>query len=221
LSNALVVQRHPRIVVDKVVHLRGARLVFTYSRYEVAPPGQQAAAPRTPVLRVRATDVTNDWVKRRLAELGPREELAWHSCVECDGIGFHIPMIDFLGRPKKTVLHKLNELLAEKLGLRGHFIFFETGRSFHGYFPDLIPDHVWHRYLGDLLLVNCNNHQDVIDSRWVGHALVRGFTALRWSHNTTRYAAMPELWLAPERSETPADLRTNSHHSRVLVNGRQ
>jgi len=193
LSNALIVQGHPCLLVEQIVARRGADLIFTYSRYEVAPPGLQAAAPRSNMLQVPACDVTPDWLADRFAELGPNEEMAWHSWVECKGVGFHIPMIDFFSRPTHSVLCEVSRMLTAEMGLSRHFDFFETGRSFHGYFSDLIPERAWPKYLGHLLSLNEHDRPPVIDTRWVGHALVRGFTALRWSHNTNRYRAMPRL----------------------------
>jgi hypothetical protein len=193
LSNTLIVQGHPCLVLEEIEARHGANLVFAYSRYEVAQPGFQAAAPRSPVLRVSASDVTADWLIDRFAELGPNEELAWHSSVECNGVGFHIPMIDFVNRPSRSVLCDLGRMLATEMGLTTHLILFETGQSFHGYFPDLIPVSDWSKYLGNLLLLNEYDCLPVIDARWIGHALVRGFSALRWSQNTSRYRAMPRL----------------------------
>lgn len=184
---------HPRLLVEQIVARRGTELIFTYSRYEVAAAGLQATAPRSDVLRVPACDVTPEWLVERFAELGPTEELAWHSWVEYKGAGFHIPMIDFVSRPAPSVLHELGSTLAAEMDLNGQFVFFDTGRSFHGYFPDLIAEHAWPRYLGQLLILNEPARPPLIDTRWVGHALVRGFAALRWSHNTTRYEAMPRL----------------------------
>jgi hypothetical protein len=95
LSSALVIQQHPLILMKQIADCHGADLVFTYSRYEIAPPGLQAVARRTPPLRVSAPELTSEWLADRLTELGPTEELAWHSWVEWKGIGFHIPMIDW------------------------------------------------------------------------------------------------------------------------------
>lgn len=191
LNNAQIVEGHPLLVVEHIVARRGAELTFMYSRYEVAQPGLQAIAPRSAVLRVRACDVTPDWLADRFAELSPNEELAWHSSVECKGVGFHIPMIDLVNSPSRSGLRELSRMLVSEMGLSGDFVFFETGQSFHGYFPDLIPEHAWPKYLGQLLLLNEHDGSPMIDTRWVGHALVRGFTALRWSHNTNRYRAIP------------------------------
>jgi hypothetical protein len=122
--------------------------------------------------------------------------MAWHSWVESKSLGFHIPMIDFLDQPDQSTLHDLAIIISE-IGFQGSFVFFDTGRSFHGYFPGLIAERMWPDYLGRLLLVNRPNHSPTVDTRWVGHALVRRFAALRWSHNTTRYLAMPRCVTLP------------------------
>jgi hypothetical protein len=193
LSKTLTLQGHPCLVMEEIAGRHGRDLIFTYSRYRVAPPGQQAKAPRSTVLRVAAHDVTPDWLADRFEELGPHEELAWHSWVQWKGVAFHIPMIDFVNHPSYSSLCEISRMLTAEMDLRGDFAFFETGSSFHGYFPDLITEQAWPRYLGQLLLLNEHERQPVIDTRWVGHALVRGFSALRWSHNTRRYQAMPRL----------------------------
>jgi hypothetical protein len=193
LSDAPIVQGHPCLIVEEIAARHGTDVIFSYSRYEVAPPGLQAVAPRSEVLRVPACDVTPNWVADRFAELGPSEEMAWHSWVECRGVGFHIPMIDFMGRPARPVLCQLGRVLEAEMELRSSLAVFDTGRSFHGYFPDLIPEAAWPKYLGELLILNAHHRPPVVDTRWVGHALVRGFTALRWSNNTDRYRAMPNL----------------------------
>ena len=193
LSNGIMIHLHPRFIVDEIIARHGTELTFTYSRYEVASPGQQAAARRSAVLRVCACEVTDQWLIDRLAELGPTEELAWHSWVNYKGGGFHIPMIDLMGLPPCSLLRDLDIRLAAEMGFNSHFVFWKTGRSFHGYLPELIPENAWQRYLGQLLLLNEDDRTPLVDARWVGHALVRGFAALRWSHNTSRYVAMPQV----------------------------
>jgi hypothetical protein len=189
----LVVEKHPLIVVENIIARHGDGLTFTYSRYEIAQPGFQGMAPRSAVLRVRGRDVTSDWVDDRLHELRLNEELAWHSWVEREGGGFHIPMIDLVNSPPPSSLRELSRMLATDLNLGGDFIFFVTGQSFLGYFPDLISERTWLTYLGQLLLLDKHDRPPIIDTRWVGHALARGFSALRWSNNTNRYRAMPRL----------------------------
>ncbi len=198
LSNALIVQGHPSLIVEQIAARHGGDLIFTYSRYQVAAPGLQAAAPRSDVQQVPAGDITPDWLTERFAELGPNQEMAWHSWAECKGMGFHIPMIDFIDRPPDSALGDVSRTVATEMNLRGQFIFFETGRSLHAYFPELILESAWPKYLGQLLILNESDRTPLVDTRWVGHALARGFTALRWSHNTNRYRTLPHLVSVPE-----------------------
>jgi hypothetical protein len=195
LSNALIIQEHPGLVVEEITGRYGPNLTFTYSRYEVAPPGLQAMARRSAVLEVLGSDVTPEWIADHLSDLGPNEELAWHSRVDCKGVSLHIPMVDFVGRPDRSLLRDAGRTLTAEIGIHGSLIVFDTERSFHGYFADLISEQAWPKYLGELLLLNETNRPPVVDARWVGHSLARGFTALRWSKNTNRYPAMPRLAL--------------------------
>jgi len=193
LNKRLSFGSHPFLLLELIVASSGPDLIFTYSRYEVAPPGLQEMAPRSDVLRVSASELTLNWVSERFAELGPTEELAWHSLVEYRGSNFHIPMIDFVNQPTHCELQRIGNELKAEMKLNNQFFFYDTGRSFHGYSPTLIPEHAWSKYFGRLLVFNKRDHLPVIDSRWVGHALLRGFAALRWSHNTSRYQAIPGL----------------------------
>lgn len=193
MNNELIIELHPLLLVESIITRYGTALNFTYSFYEVAEPGRQAVAPRSDVLKVRAADVTPDWVVDRFRELKSNEELAWHSWVEREERGFHIPMIDLVGRPSVPRLRELSRMVAASMHLNSDFVFFETGQSLHGYLPELIPEASWHRYLGELLVLDQRDWPHLIDTRWVGHALARGFSALRWSKNTDRYRAMPRL----------------------------
>src|SRR6266851_3052877 len=121
----MIIQQHPCLLLEDIVARRRGELIFTYSRYEVAEPGHQAMAPRSAVLRVSSRDLTPEWLVDRFAELGPNEEMAWHSWVECKGAGFHIPMIDFVSQPSRQELYELGRMLAAEMGLNGHFAFFE------------------------------------------------------------------------------------------------
>jgi hypothetical protein len=108
-------------------------------------------------------------------------------------------MVDFVNRPDRLVLRKLEYALATETGLDERCILFHSGRSLHGYFPNLIPRQVWPKYLGRLLVLNEHGRPPVIDTRWVGYALMRGFGSLRWSHNTSRYLSIPRIARRPGR----------------------
>jgi hypothetical protein len=88
-----VTQGHPFYAVEEIKRQVSPDARFTYSIYEVAPPGSQAQAPRTDELRIRAVDLTTAWLTARLDELGPRQELAWHSKVDSNEETFHWSML--------------------------------------------------------------------------------------------------------------------------------
>jgi hypothetical protein len=45
--------------------------------------------------------------------------------------------------------------------------------------------------MGSLLLLNKPSGFKLIDERWVGHRIMAGYSALRWSCNTKQYKKMP------------------------------
>ena len=47
--------------------------------------------------------------------------------------------------------------------------------------------------MGSLLLVNPpHSSNNIIDTRWIGHRIRSGFSALRWSNNSGTYKAVPK-----------------------------
>ena len=126
------------------------------------------------------------------AGLESDEEIAFHSKVTTQsGATLHVPMIDFLGALEDEHLHELEKLLAEWSIPR--LAIFSSGRSFHGYGLALIDPKQWVRFMGRLLLLNAPEQPQWIDTRWIGHKLMAGSGALRWSWNTRIYDGEPRL----------------------------
>lgn len=115
----------------------------------------------------------------------------------------HVPMIDFVGKfsedgdddevlgTVQEVLEPLRFLPDLAFGKSKHAVpmIFNSGNSYHAYFPLLLTPEQWRMYMGGLLLANCawkNAHkgEDAIDVAWVGRALVRGYSSLRWTAHT-------------------------------------
>jgi hypothetical protein len=104
---------------------------------------------------------------------------------------FAIPLIDFSFKNLSSNSDMLKKLQASQ---GAPFFLFASGRSFHGYLIQLISIDEWHRFLGKLLLVNPpNSNYEKIDSRWVGHSLENGFSALRISFNSEFYLRLPSF----------------------------
>jgi len=124
-----------------------------------------------------------------LQQLKEGEEIAFHSVVRTSGQKRgrkrHIPVIDFRSRDRISVEQTVQTLLAEYKVQRAAL--FASGRSFHLYLGALFDHDLWVKFMGRLLLLNPRNGAALTDARWVGHRLMGGYAALRWSANTPPY----------------------------------
>lgn len=185
-------------VLHSIVARYGAELHVTFSRYEVGPPGDQQGRRRTAV-QVKAGDVTRGWMHREIATLRSDEELALHSRVSAGGESMHIIMVDYepscaLPQVRQLGVRVLRNAefrpSSSRSSLPGLYTF-ESGRAYHQYSDVLVEDSRWHQHLATLLLLNSPGEPSVVDARWIGHALRRGYAALRWTQNTSRYTSIP------------------------------
>jgi hypothetical protein len=195
-----VIKAHPMIVLGGIQARYGTKLELTFSRYKVGPPGEQEERRRR-ALHIDIDRATGAWLRSSLLELGCDEELALHSKVNLGGASFHIPMIDY---DRDLPIPQLRDLGLRAIKRTDYWLppaflgparlySFRTGRSYHQYADVLIPERAWLGYLGNILLLNHRSELPVVDTRWVGHSLRRGYSALRWSHKTTRYVSEPTL----------------------------
>lgn len=117
-------------------------------------------------------------------------DFAFHSYLDCfDGTKRHIPMVD-MSTASRAHLLKLKSFL--DLETYYGFVWFESGRSFHGYGSRLINNNEWISHMGQLLLSNQKDLKPTVDPRWIGHRLIAGYSALRWSRNTEHYIKLPQ-----------------------------
>jgi hypothetical protein len=164
-------------------------LVLEFSRYIHLGFGKTLSRE---IIHVASDKLNDSWVENQLANLLDRQELALHSKVYLNNEIYHIPLVDFINISSiENIAYEvknLNEKLNSKIAL------FDSGLSLHGYYYCLINEYQWYRYLGSLLLCNPppNLGEEIIDSRWIGHSLEHGFSALRWSHNTELYQSIPQ-----------------------------
>jgi hypothetical protein len=200
VESSTFLEKHPINVVEAIVARYGTRVVFTFSRYEVGPPGDQERRPRT-TFEIGARHATKLWLEKQLSDLGPDEELALHSRVSCEKRWCHLLMIDYERNCSLSEVRNLGLRVLSEIQFAGltdpqnpsRIYSFETGRCYHQYADLLIPENAWYHHLGSLLLLTPPCEAPLIDLRWIGHALRRGHAALRWSHNTRRYLLMPRL----------------------------
>lgn len=182
---------HPLMVLERLRHQYGDGASCTFSVYEYKP---QMIADKRKTFEVAISEVTLPWVQSTLERLPVGMELALHSCIALDAGVFHIPMVDF-ATGSRAQLPKLNDFLGRKIA--ESMLWFDSGRSFHGYGATLVSGTEWRELMGRLLLANKPNMHPLIDPRWVGHRLIAGYSALRWSCNTKHYVQIPQLVIGP------------------------
>jgi len=179
---------HPVGFVRDLISRYGDGLQLQFSRYFYRP---QAILDQRECFDVSANEITPAWVEHQVSSLRPGWELALNSKVKDERRRtHHIGMIDFVGRPAFSELseHVRNMLGAHTLTMMSYY---DSGRSFHGYVADLMEPGEWHRFLGRLLLMNVPDSSPIVDARWIGHRLLGGYSALRWSANSAQHRQLP------------------------------
>jgi hypothetical protein len=177
-------ETHPVGIVRELRERYGGDLMLQFSRYRDVPGSPNDLRVS---LVVQCQHVTTSWLRRELTRLDPSEELALESRVRIAGTLKHIPMLDFKGTrryQRRTLARVLPPGYAN--GMR---VFF-SGRSFHAYWPRLVTEREWIQFMGAALLCN-TSRANIIDERWVGHRLIGGYAALRWSCNSTKHQRYP------------------------------
>lgn len=116
-------------------------------------------------------------------------ELAMHSKIMLSGNTYHFPMIDFGSKDSIPAASETIKELCRYWNMA--FNIYESGRSFHAYGNRLLTHDEWLQFMGSLLLLNKPSGYKLIDERWVGHRIMGGYSALRWSKNTPHYKKFP------------------------------
>ena len=184
--DVLLGQGHPIDLIVKYFASDGVTLNF--SKYIYVEYGR--TLERT-MFSEKSGAVGSFWLEYQLKALRKSEELAFHSKVGKHGNEYHFPIIDFVGRHDVDELRKA--FLAVFPDWDSVLHIFDSGRSYHGYIPQLLKKSEWIAFLGKLLLVNPPPHRGgpIVDARWIGHSIVNQFSALRWSWNTSMYLGIP------------------------------
>jgi hypothetical protein len=179
---------HPIQIVESLQAAGLSGGALTFSRYIYRP---QSPFDERETFKVQMREIDVEWLEQEVANLSAGWELALNSTVETDrGRTLHIPMIDF---SKSTIDSDDLLLMRRTLGasIAGGLVFFDSGRSFHAYGTKPLEPAEWRKFMGTLLLLNLPGADPLVDSRWVGHRLISGYSALRWSSNTSQYRQIP------------------------------
>lgn len=190
-----VSNRHPFRIVSLLLDRYGPDLEFEFSRYIHTP---QQLLDKREVFTKKGTQIVESWLNEIFDSLRDDEELALHSKVRRRDRNYHIPMIDFVC---KDWSYRLESELANYLprSVVRELLVFSSGRSFHAYGLTLLEPKEWHELMGRLLLINPPDAVPYVDTRWIGHRLIGGFSSLRWSCNTGAYKKYPERLFDSQR----------------------
>lgn len=181
---------HPISVVYDIIGMLGEDYTFHFSKYFYRP---QSPLDERDVFRVVGAEINDAWLESQLTDLPEGWELALNSeVIDPRNRRSHIPMIDFYGRRTDFLL---SPYFRSMVGSRFHdsMRVFDSGRSYHAYSSSLMSNKEWISFMGALLLLAPPKSESIVDVRWVGHRLIGGYSALRWSCNTSRYLKYPEF----------------------------
>lgn len=179
---------HPIEIIKGLSDRLPEESLLEFSIYEYEP---QSILDTRQTFQIEAASFTKDLIERKIEELEPNKELAFHSILRYNKKKYHIPMIDF--RVKESLVGQSIKSLEQVIprSIFNELVFYNSGRSCHAYSLKLISNSEWINFMGRLLLVSYPNEEQIIDTRWIGHRLMSGFSSLRWSANTDNYLALP------------------------------
>lgn len=168
--------------------IRGKDADFFFSYYEYEP---QSVLDRRHIFKVPSHELNRFTLEDFIEKAPAGYEVAFHSSVRIDGKVFHIPVFDFMcGVDKLSMAMSVSKKMLPKSVWQG-LIFFDSGRSMHGYARTLVGAQAFRKILGRALLMNFPGEEQIIDSRWIGHRLIAGYGTLRISQRTKHYLKCP------------------------------
>lgn len=178
---------HPYWFISDLVEKEGQIDFLSFSYYQYKP---QSIVDERKIFHVKRKCFFDiEFISSLMNRNDSMTELAIHSkVVLLDGTERHIPMVD-MATAAKAHLSKVQILLKEKK--LGSFEWFSSGRSFHGYGKILLNEVEWIHLMGILLLSNQRGLNPTVDPRWIGHRLLAGYSALRWTRNSHHYVGIP------------------------------
>lgn len=194
---------HVRVIVDRSPNI----IAVPLSYYSYRP--QSVDDARTPLLVSARDFVQSEKIETIIAGTPAGHELALHSDFRlANGERRHLVMID-MATSSRAHLDKLRGFLGDHFFQR--ITWFSSGRSFHGYGEDLLSQDDWVHFMGLLLLANKPRFEPTVDPRWIGHRLLGGYAALRWTKNTDHYLVTPTS--IDQRDQRQATTANGRHFS--------
>ncbi|MGR3982142.1 primase 1D-like protein [Pseudoalteromonas sp. 1181_04] len=186
-TQRMKLNRHPICWVKEVLNsYLNSSIKLNLSRYRYEP---QSFKDERQEFSILASDLNESNLLIELINLAPDYELALHSKLYLNSVLMHLPMIDFGSKGAEPSASGVLKELCTYWGMG--FNIFSSGRSYHAYGNKLLNHEQWLQFMGSLLLLNKPSGYKLIDERWVGHRIMGGYSALRWSKNTSHYKKFP------------------------------
>ena len=180
---------HPLRQIIKLLKYKGDA-TLQFGEYSYKP---QEILDERRCFDIAASALTDQWMTKQFNELPENKEIAFHSLIKIEKKSLHMPMIDFCCQIDELDVAKdmLSKLLPTYMfaSLR----FYSSGRSMHAYGSTLLRPVEWREFMGRLLLANMPGSLPLIDARWIGHRIIGGYSALRFSCNSENYLQYPKL----------------------------
>ncbi|WP_427911610.1 hypothetical protein ACPWT1_13070 [Ramlibacter sp. MMS24-I3-19] len=192
-------EKHPYWHVRSVIGRLESVASLFLSFYVYRP---QSLVDQRRTIEVSRNDFLNaSFVTGLFRQCRDQEEIAFHSIViDMSGRTLHLPLVD-MATTRVEALVDVNAFLQDSQF--SGFVWFESGRSFHGYASELVDGRGWQIAMGKMLLCNPRSGEAIVDPRWIGHRIIAGYAALRWSCNTKQYLSMPSRLQPSFASRTP------------------
>lgn len=150
---------------------------------------------REPTHHVPAAELGEAY-KHMVGMLKDGEDIAFHSMIKMGDDDHnvterHFGLLDFqAGTNELSAVEQASEALIEQYRpCKAALV--NSGRSFHLYLGALFGHAEWVSFMGRVLLLNLRDQPPTIDPRWIGHRLMAGYGALRWSDNVRK--PLPEV----------------------------
>lgn len=76
-------------------------------------------------------------------------------------------------------LDKIKDRVKRFTSIEGNVTYLKTSNSYHMVCDSVMPIKQWEKHLGEFLLFNGTNKDQIVDYRWIAHSLKNGFSGLR------------------------------------------
>lgn len=205
---------HPINFVESLLAQNGLIYEVQLSRYQYHAQSlaEESAPVAVPVAKLR--DVFHDLERG----LGADEDIAFDSVVRLRGEEItkcHFALLDFETSDLQRIEDASKVLISEYDAKQAVLV--NSGRSYHLYMDVLLSHDAWVHFMGRALLLNCRGESPTVDARWIGHRLIGGHAALRWSAKAKPF--VPEIVQRFSGNRTPAEraeVTAGRTHSRRL-----